>query len=260
MSVETELGLGSNPESVIAAAWPSWTTIQPVLGRVEDPRRLREWLQDADPNEADEVVYGIAWLASTEGGHDRDAALALAWLLVPGAAFLARQLRTLSVDIDHMVAAELWLLVCTFPLHRRKVVRNLMWDLRVNVLAACEAPATVQRRDPTWYATVASVDRDLMAAIPDEHDPSALEELAGVLDWACDHHVIAAADRQLVLLLLEASQPLRLRRTPTHGLLGRKATATVAAQLGVCERTIRRRASSTVRALTAAAPAYTRVA
>ena len=67
-------------------------------------------------------------MASTEGGHDRDAALALAWLLVPGAAFLARQLRTLSADIDHMVAAELWLLVCTFPLHRRKVVRNLLWD------------------------------------------------------------------------------------------------------------------------------------
>ncbi len=106
----------------------------------------------------------------------------------------------------------------------------------------------MQRKDPTWYATVASVDSELMAAIPNEHDPSALEELACVLDWACDHHVIAAADRQLVLLLLEASQHLRLRRTSTHGLLGRKATATVAAQLGVCERTIRRRASRTVRA------------
>ena len=34
-----------------------------------------------------------------------------------------------------MVAAELWLLVCTFPLQRRKVISNLMWDLRANVLA-----------------------------------------------------------------------------------------------------------------------------
>ena len=65
--------------------------------------------------------------------------------------------------------------------------------LRANVLAACEAPATLQRKDPTWYATVAFADSDLMAAIPNEHDPSALEELACVLDWACDHHVIAAA-------------------------------------------------------------------
>ncbi len=162
MSVETELGLGSNLESMIADAWPSWTTIQPALRCVDDPRRLREWLQDADPADADEVVYGIAWLASTEGGHDRDAALALAWLMVPGAAFLARKLRTLSLDIDHVVAAQLWILVRTFPLHRRKVVRNLMWDLRAEVLAECEAPATLQRRDPTWYATLASIDADPM--------------------------------------------------------------------------------------------------
>ncbi len=260
MSVETELGLGSNLESVFVAAWPSWIVLQPALARVEDPGRLREWLQGADPADADDVHYAIAWLASTEGGHDRDAALTLAWLLVPGAAFLARQLRTLSVDIDHMVAAELWILVCTFPLHRRKVARNVMWDLRANVLAACEAPATLQRKDPTWYATVASLDSELMAAIPVEHDSSALEELVGLLDWACDHHVIAAPDRQLVLLLVEAAQQLRLRKTSNHGLLGNEATATVAALLGVCERTVRRRARRAICALTAATPAYTRVA
>lgn len=260
MSVETELGLGSNLESVIGAAWPAWTALQPALGRVEDPRRLRAWAKQADPGDADDVAYGLAWLASTEGGHDRDAARALAWLLVPGASYLAGKLRTLSVDIDHMVAAELWILVCTFPLHRRKVVRNLMWDLRANVLAACEAPATLARRDPLWYATVASLDDDLMAAIPAEHDPSSLEELSTLLDWACDRQVIAPADRQLVLLLVEAAQHLRLRKSPTHGLLGNDATATVAALLGVCERTVRRRARRAIRALTAAAPAYTRVA
>ncbi len=254
MSVETELGLGSNLESVIADAWPSWATAQPALGEVDDPCRLRSWLQNADPAEADEVVYGLAWLASTEGGNDRHAAQALAWLLVPGASFLARQLRTLSRDIDHMVAAELWILVCTFPLHRRKVIRNLMWDLRANVLAACEAPATLQRKDPTWYASVASLDSDLMADIPAEHDRSAMEELADVLDWAYDHRVIAAEDRQLVLLLVEASQDLRLRQTPSHGLLGNEATATVAALLGVCERTVRRRARRTIWALTTRPP------
>ena len=260
MSVEIELGLGPNLESVIAEAWASWAIRQPAQGRVEDPRRLRGWLQDADPGDADEVLYGIAWLASIEGGRDRDAARALAWLLVPGASFLARQLRTLSRDIDHMVAAELWILVCTFPLHRRKVIVNLMWDLRANVLAACEAPATMQRKDPTWYATVASLDADLMAAHPADHDPSALEELADVLDWACAHRVIGSADRQLLLLLVEASQDLTLRQTASHGLLGNEATATVAALLGVCERTVRRRARRAVRALTTVSSHYSRVA
>ena len=89
MSVESELGLASNLESTIVAAWPSWPIAQPILNLVDDPRRLREWLQEADPADADDVVYGIAWLASTEGGHDREAAQTLAWLLVPGSAFLA---------------------------------------------------------------------------------------------------------------------------------------------------------------------------
>lgn len=260
MSVESELGLASNLESTIVAAWPSWSIAQPILNLVDDSRRLREWLQEADPADADDVVYGIAWLASTEGGHDHEAAQTLAWLLVPGSAFLASRLRTLSVDIDHVVAAELWLLVCTFPLQRRKVISNLMWDLRANVLAACEAPATLQRKDPTWYATVAFADSDLMAAIPDEPDPSAFDELVGVLDWACDHHVIAAADRQLVLMLVEVSQQLRLRQTSSHGLLGNDATTTVAALLGVCDRTVRRRFRRTIRALTEAAPAFSRAA
>ena len=118
----------------------------------------------------------------------------------------------------------------------------------------------MQRKDPTWYATVASVDSELMAAIPNEHDPSALEELACVLDWACDHHVIAAADRQLVLMLVEVSQQLRLRQTSSHGLLGNDATTTVAALLGVCDRTVRRRFRRTIRALTEAAPAFSRAA
>jgi len=260
MSVQSELGLGVNLDAHIVEAWPCWAARQPALARVEDPRRLREWLRDADPAAADDVVYGIAWWASTEGGHDRNAALVLAWLLVPGAAFLARKLWTLTDEIDHMVAAELWLLVCTFPLQRRKVIKNVMWDLRVNVLAACEAPATVARRDPLWRSVVASLDSDLAAALPDVRDPSAWEELAGVLEWACDHHVIADADRQLVLLVVKACQDLRWRQSPHHGLLGNDATAEVASLLGVCDRTVRRRFQRTLRALRAAAPAYTRAA
>ena len=91
MSVETELGLGSNLESVIGAAWPAWTALQPALGRVEDPRRLRAWAKQADPGDADDVAYGLAWLASTEGGHDRDAARALAWLLAAPSSVSAEQ-------------------------------------------------------------------------------------------------------------------------------------------------------------------------
>ncbi len=260
MSVTTELGLDPNLEGKISQAWPAWTRRRPELAVVTDPSRLRGWLRGADPQQADRVVYGLAWLASVEGGDDHDAAQALAWLLIPGASFLALKLESLSDDIDQVIAGHAWELVRTFPLGRRKVIRNLMWDLRSEVLAACEAPSTLRRRDRTWYSTSITVDDEAIAALPLVEEPSALEELEDVLDWACEHDVIASADRQLLLMLVEASQCGSLRRIADHGLLGNEATAEVAALLGVCERTVRRRARKSLHALKAAAPAYTRVA
>ena len=73
MSVETELGLGSALPPEIAGAWASWAAARPVLAAVGDPRWLRSWLQDADVAEAGEVVHELAWLASTQGGDDREA-------------------------------------------------------------------------------------------------------------------------------------------------------------------------------------------
>ena len=146
MSVLTELGLDPNMEGVIVEAWPGWVDRQPVMAAVADPQELRAWLQDADTQLTDDVLHALAWLASTDGGRDRNAAQALAWLLVPGASFLARKLRSLTHDIDHVIAAQLWILVCTFPLHRRKVIRNVMWDLRTEVLASISwTPSTPVR-------------------------------------------------------------------------------------------------------------------
>jgi len=260
MSVEKHLGIAANLEQVLTGAWPGWVGRRPVLGAVDDPSRLRSWLQDADPELADEVLHGLAWLASVHGADDRDAAAVLAWLLLPGASFTARQLRSLSAEIDHLVASELWMLVRTFPLQRRKVVANLMRDLRSRVLVACEAPASLRRTDPTWAATVCSTEVASVQARAAVCEPSPLEELVDVLDWACEQQVIRALDRALLLLLVDAAQDLNLRVSASHGLLSNEATAQVAARLGVSERTVRRRAQRSIRAVAAAASAYTRVA
>jgi len=184
----------------------------------------------------------------------------LAWLLVPGASFTARRLQSLSRDIDHLVASELWVLVRTFPLQRRKVVANLMRDLRSRVLEACDAPSTLRRTDPTWFATVTSTEAASHLSVLDEVEPTAWEELVDLLDWACRQRMILASDRLMLLLLVEASQDLNVRIATSHGLLSNEATAEVAALLGVCERTVRRRARRTIAAVTAAAPNYRRVA
>ncbi len=205
MSVEAELGLGVGLESVIATNWPFWEASRPELSQVDDPYGLQSWIRHSGAVEADEVLYGLAWLASVDGGDDPFAARALAWLLVPGAALLARRLQTLCPEIDHVVAAELWVLVRTFPLHRRNVAANLMWDLRARVLASSEAPATLQRRDPIWYDTLTGFDADTMAGQTADREATSMEELVDVLDWACADRVIAPADRDLLLMLVEAS-------------------------------------------------------
>ena len=256
MSVEAELGLGIGLESVIDSNWPFWQASRPELSRVDDPHGLQGWMQQSGAAEADEVWYGLAWLASIDGGDDPVAARVLAWLLVPGAALLARRLQTLCHEIDHVVAAELWVLVRTFPLHRRNVAANLIWDLRARVLASCEAPATLQRRDPIWYDTMTGFDADIAARQAADREPSSLDELVDVLDWACAVRVISPAERDLLLLLVEASQDPAPRRGAHQGVLANEATASAAGRLGVCDRTVRRRASRTIRALAAAAPRY----
>ena len=262
VSVQSRLGLGPEMESVIANAWGGWVEKQPRLAAVTEPRRLQAWRREADPQLSDEVLHGLAWLASIEGGDDREAARAVAWLSLSGAAFVARQLRTLDPNIDHIVAGELWILVRTFPLHRRRVVVNLMRDLRSRVLHVCETPATVRVSDPTRLAIVGSVDSQSVWSVPADNRASGLEELVDVLDWAYEEQVIGAEDRRLLLCLVEAAEGAASTRVggPGHGLLSNEATERVGRRLGVCERTVRRRAMRSIEALTTAASAYTRVA
>jgi hypothetical protein len=175
---------------------------------------------------------------------------------------VAHQLRTLTSSIDHIVAGELWILVRTFPLHRRKVVVNLMRDLRSRVLQACGTPVTARGSDPIRLAIVGSVDSGSVWSVSADNRASELEELVDVLDWAYGEQVICADDRRLLLCLVEAAEGAASTRAggPGHGLLSNEATELVGRRLGVCERTVRRRAMRSIEALTAAAPAYTRVA
>lgn len=260
MSVEKLLGFDPDFEQVIADSWPEWVRHDSRLAAVDDPRRLRAWVKEVDEEVSDDVVHALATLASADGANDRVAALVVAWLMVPPAAYIARNLSSLSAEIDQLVAGELWILVRTFPLRRRKVVKNLMRDLKSRVFVLCEVRSTLQRTDPTWFATVFSIEAAARHGILQHRAPSALEELVDVLNWACDEQVIDAIDRTLVLLLVEAAQHLDVRIGSGLGLLSNEATARVAAHLGLCERTVRRRARRTIAAVTAAAPGYTRVA
>jgi hypothetical protein len=107
MSIAKILGVDNvdNPQMTAARdAWPAWISGDPDLGIVEDLLDLPKWLRAATPADRDGPLRFLAVLAGT----DDNAAVALAWLLVPGAKRLGAKLRDLAPDIDGLVAGQLW--------------------------------------------------------------------------------------------------------------------------------------------------------
>ena len=191
--------------------------------------------------------------------------------------------------IDELVASQLWIEVRTFKWRRtRKVAANILINTRVGVLREVGGFFYVARADRSWANTtlvesfsagdLTSVDGGagysadmrtervagtlfhrpeiLAAAGPEQEEPSATEELLELLAWACDRKVISAADRYLLLCLVEEADRVETRRLARGygGLLSNEVSSRVAPRIGVSEATVRRHGSRTMRALAAAAP------
>ena len=97
-----------------------------------------EWALRADPahwQTANQVLLALARLAAEDGGNDREAALVLAWLMLPAAATVARQYQDGDPDIDAIVAGQLFIQVRTYPWRTRpgSVGAGIGRDLRRHV-------------------------------------------------------------------------------------------------------------------------------
>lgn len=189
--------------------------------------------------------------------------------------------------IDELVASQLWIEVRTFKWRRlRKVAANILINTRVGVLREVGNFFQVSRTDRTWANTtpveafssgdIAADDRPalsagtmatewaasalfrrpeiLAAAGPEQEE--ATEELLELLTWACENQVISAADRYLLLCLVDEADRIETRNLTRGygGLLSNEVSSRVAPRIGVSEATVRRHGSRTVRALAAAAP------
>lgn len=263
MSVATQLGLHDPAQDLLAqsrAAWPGWCRQLPHLRVVEDLVDLPAWLRTADRVDADEVLWGLAQLASPTGGDDVAAAGALAWVLLPGARVVAHRLRSLSHRIDEVVAAQLWLEVRSFPWQRqRKVAANIVLNTRRGVLRDLGVGQDARYADPAWARSVplapdAAVWSVAEAARQPEAEP-ADRELAWVFGWALRQGVIDERDRDLLITLAAAADRANVRhsRRGRGGLTSHPVTNMVARQVGVSPITIRRRATASLRALAAVA-------
>jgi hypothetical protein len=165
----------------------------------------------------------------------------------------------LSPQVDHLVAAQLWVEARTFPWRRlRKVAANVLMNTRAGVLRECGARSQLGRTDPTWCNTsVVDPAAPFWAghvAGPDAQPAAPAVRLGAVLDWACANRVISDADRRLLLCLVSASDQAGTRRVGRGhgGLMANDVSAAVAERWGVSPRTIRRRASRSLHALAAA--------
>lgn len=255
MSVETALGLHPDLVERLRDVWDDWTKESPELALVADPATLRGWCRRATASDVDDVLYALVTLASTDTPDGTLATQALAWALLPGATQLAWQLRTLTDDVDHLVASELWACIRTFPLQRRKVAANMVRDLRKRVLAECAllGPMRAGRQG----APLVLVGDDLAWDQEPATEASAREELEDFLDWSCGRGSISRRDRQLVLELVDvarAADPGRHRSG--LGLMTDQNSQEVGRRLGMSETTVRRHARRVLDALTLDAPQH----
>lgn len=257
MSVAGNLGLDQldvTPAEVVRV-WPVWQFFHPELRSI-DVRRLREWLQCASVQEADDVLYMLAKRAAMDGGQDRIAAVALAWALLPGAVSLAHRWLRSASDIDLLVAEQLWLKVRSFAWQRRrKVAANILLDVRKGVLTDMGVPdlQPASERANTLSIPIAEFD----AIDWGQDDPTPDVRLHDLLCHAEELAIITPADHDLLLTVLEIATEVGAPRGPKRGLGGfasTEFTEVVATRYGVSGRTIRRRLERTMTSLRAALP------
>lgn len=256
MNVTEMLGLqDERMEALVEDHWAAWAEIEPRLRMVDDSARLDPWRRKAAPETANAVLLGLARLAAFDGADETDAALVLAWLLLPTALRVRRALWALSGRIDEVVAAQLWVEVRSLPWRRQHwVAAKVATRLREGVLLECgmstrhqPARLTVVSLGPVDPADNRRVDAD---------DPRG--ELADLLAWACAEDVISLEDRELIVSLIAAARILdqsgeRFREGGVAGLSSHQVSNVVAQERGVCARTVRRHAARCVAALAGAA-------
>lgn len=244
MSVAKCLGLDDveGPAMVAAgAAWQRWCHQEPELAVVDDLLDLPDWTRRASTVAKDDLLARLHWLAQ----DDDEAAVVLAWLLLPGVTRLADSLRDLSPDIDALTAGEFWLQIRSAP-SQRCVAANILRAVRRSLLAELGHAEAAQRRDRTWASTTLcdnAEDLDLLAGLPELH-ADAVFELSHLVQHALLGGVLSLQDasllQQLAVAAAENSAPARRGRA---GLTSPAVVEFVSCYRPHSARSVRRRAS-----------------
>lgn len=244
MSVAKCLGVDDieGPAMTAAAvAWQRWCHQDPELAVVDNLLDLPDWTRRASTTTKDDLLAHLHLLAQ----DDAEAAVVLAWLLLPGATRMANRLSDLSPDIDALTTGELWLQIRSRPA-KRCVAATILRAVRRSLLVDLGHTNAAQRRDPVWANTTLCdnpEDLDLLAGLPELHADAGFES-SYLVQHALLDGVLNLADASLLQQLADAadaqSAPSRRGRA---GLTSPAVVEFVTRYRPTSARSVRRRAS-----------------
>jgi len=242
---------GSWPELVDrlerCGTWARWALVEPALLMVGGPGGLPAALaRGVDRDSADALLGALIRLAAADGGDEQDAVLVVLHALADGAAALARQVAHRTADSLSVVVGELTCQIRAFPWRRRTRAyaanlladtKHQLWVGELRPLGTGHHPAQARPVDPlTWPGL--RLDR----AAPVDPAGQSQAELLDLLVWAAGAGVAPVGDLELLWDQIAGA--------------GTSGQAEFAADLGVDERTLRRRRRRTVRSLRDSSSAY----
>lgn len=242
---------GSWPELVgrlkRSGSWDRWVRMEPALAMVDGPAGLSVALAPGvDQQVADALLGALIRLAAADGGGDQDAVLVVLHALAPGAGALAAQLSHRSADSLALVVGELTCQIRAFPWRRRTRAyaanlladtKHQLWVGELRPLGTGHHPAEARPVDPLVWPELR-----FAAAAPVGGAEQSRLELIDLLTWAAGAGVAPVGDLALLWDRVAGSSV--------------SGSAQLATDLGVDERTLRRRRRRTMQALRDSSSAY----
>ena len=245
-------------DPAIAGSWPNlidrldragrptaWARQAPALAGLVSVADLPGMVAEhVPPAHADEVIGALVRLAAADSADDTDALLVLLHLLSGGVHALATRLGHLSDNILTLVVGELTCRIRRYPWQRRTRAhaKNLLLDTKQALLRGelraglPDQPAVVpvDPRDPTFRRL----------DVPDAENDDVDIDVIDMLLWAGEHGIAPLQDLQMLL---------DQERRRGYGTATRHR---VANDLGINERTVRRRRDRALTSLRDARWAY----
>jgi hypothetical protein len=229
-----------NANTAVAITMRRWDRTEPSLTGYTRPADVVDAIDQASPDDKDDLLASLVRLF--QAGHQL-AGRVLLQAMLPKLARLASQMVPRSSDTirledrQHIVIAEFWQVLSTYPIRRRPrtVAGGLTLDTLHRITGTRSGPADIPVAPADLDAARSREPTPTVADGPDQTD------LDHVLSWAVEQKVIAA-------------ETARLLRTVYLDDDGRRNCGfdTAAAQWGLSPTAVRQRCSRAVRALTTA--------